>query len=210
KAFKRAELRISEDAQPVADYIRASAIRDQLVAALEDRALVAFLLKDYQLVERLLAIARSADPEPGWRDRFRQLAAWRNSDQRLQLAAEAFNISPPPPAHELALLGCLLRRMGTSNQGIELLREACRRQPGDFWLNREMGESLRLASRNAESAAYYRAALALRPDNVGVHQELGTVLFGMGQVDDGLAEYRRAVQLSPDSRSTRQRLVAAL
>src|SRR5262249_59799627 len=36
EAFERAELRIGEDAQPVADYIRASAIRDQLVAALED------------------------------------------------------------------------------------------------------------------------------------------------------------------------------
>src|SRR5262249_5299326 len=106
------------------------------------------------------------------------------------------------------------RRMGTSNQGIELLREACRRQPGDFWLNREMGDSLRLANRNAESAAYYRAALALRPDNIGVHQELGRVLFRMGQIEDALAEYRRAFQLSPDqspnSRSSRQRLVGAL
>src|SRR5262249_1738282 len=44
EAFERAELRIDEDAQPVVDSIRASAIRDQLVAALEDRAHVAYVL----------------------------------------------------------------------------------------------------------------------------------------------------------------------
>jgi serine/threonine-protein kinase len=212
-AFERAGLRIGEDAGPVVDYVRASAIRDQLVAALEDRALVAFLLGDDPLVGRLLEIARSADPEPRWCDRFRQLSAWRNTDQLLRLAAEASTVSPPP-AHDLALLGCLLSRGTIMGQGIATLREACRRQPDDFWLNRETGASLRLANRTAESVAYYRAALALRPDNVGVHQELGLVLFATNQVDDALAEYRRAVQLSPDlspdSRSSRQRLVNGL
>src|SRR5262249_19385243 len=207
EAFERAELRIDEDAHPVVDSIRASAIRDQLVAALEDRARVAYFLSDYPLVDRLLEIARSADPEPRWRDRFRQLSTWRATDKLLQLAGDAFNTSPPPTAHDLALLGCLLRRPGVYRQSIELLREACRRQPNDFWLNREMGASLSpratlpLANQHAESAAYYRAALAVRPDHAGAHQELGQVLFSLGQIDDALAEYRRAVQLSPNSRS---------
>ncbi len=60
EAFERAELRIGEDAQPVVDSIRASAIRDQLVAALEQRAYVTYSLTDYSLAERLLEIARSA------------------------------------------------------------------------------------------------------------------------------------------------------
>jgi serine/threonine-protein kinase len=216
EAFERAELRIGEDAQPVVDSIRASAIRDQLVAALEHRAYVAYSYSDYPLADWLLEIARSADPEPRWRDRFRQLSTWRATDKLLQIAGDAFNTSPPPTAHDLALLGCLLRRPGASRQGIEMLREACRRQPSDFWLNREMGASLSpgatlpLGNQHSESAAYYRAALAVRPDHAGVHQELGQVLFSLGQIDDALAEYRRAVQLSPTSRSGRHYLVGRL
>src|SRR5262249_2902563 len=167
EAFERAGLRIGKDAQPVVDYVRTSAIRDELVAALEHRAYVALQLPDYPLAERLLEIARSADPEPRWRDRFRQLSAWRATEELRQLAGEAFTISPPPPAHELALLGSLLRRQWNSTRSIELLRDACRRHPDDFWLNREMGDSLRKAGQDSESAAYYRAALALRPNQVG-------------------------------------------
>jgi tetratricopeptide (TPR) repeat protein len=91
-----------------------------------------------------------------------------------------------------------------------LLREACRRQPGNFWLNREMGTTLYKAGRADESITYYRAALALRPDNVGVHEGLGTVLFYVGQTDEALAAFRRAVELPPHSRSSRQRLVSHL
>jgi serine/threonine-protein kinase len=213
EAFERAGLRIGEDAEPVVDSIRASAIRDELVAALEHRAYVAYSLSDHPLAERLLEIARSADPEPRWRDRFRQLSAWRAPEELRQLAGEAFTISPPPPAHELALLGCLLRRLwGNLNRSrsIELLREASRRHPDDFWLNREMGTSLREAGQFSESATYYRAALALRPNQVEVHQALGQVLFYLGQIDDALAEFRRAVQLSPNSRSGRHHLVGHL
>jgi serine/threonine-protein kinase len=216
EAFERAKLRIGAETRSVVDYIRASAIRDQLVAALEHRAYVVYYLPDYPLVDRLLELARSADPEPRWRNRFRQLSAWRGTGELLQLASDAFNTSPPPTAHELALLGCLLRRPGTNRQGIEMLREACRRQPNDFWLNRETGASLSpgatmpLGNQHSESAAYYRAALAVRPDHAGVHQELGHVLLSLGQIDDALAEYRRAVQLSPTSRSSRHSLVGQL
>ena len=65
-------------AAEVAAAIRASAIRDQFVAATDDRAVVAFLLQDKALLERLLRIARLADPEPHWRDRFRDPAVWQN------------------------------------------------------------------------------------------------------------------------------------
>jgi serine/threonine-protein kinase len=217
EAFERSGLRIGEDAEPVVEYVRSSAIRDVLVAALEDRAYAALFLSDHTLVDRLLEIARSADPEPRWRDRFRRLSTWRGTDQLLQLADDAFNTSPAPTAHDLALLGCLLRRPRGFRQGMEMLREACRRQPNDFWLNREMAASLRPAAamplggiQHSEAAAYYRAALAVRPDHAGVHQELGQVLFSLGHIEDALAEYRRAVQLSPKSRSSRQYLVGKL
>jgi serine/threonine-protein kinase len=210
EVFARAGLRTDDDPGAVADFIRTSAIRDQLIAAVEDRALVAYMLGDDPLLGRLLEVARSVDPEPRWENRFRQLAAWRNRGQLEQLAADAFKTSPAPPAHQLALLGCLLRHSGPESSGIQLLGEACRRQPGNFWLNREMGNTLLKAGHTGDSLAYYRAALALRPDNAGVHEGLGNALFSAGQNDEALAVFRRAVELPPRSRSSRQRLVSAL
>jgi eukaryotic-like serine/threonine-protein kinase len=210
EAFDRAGLRIGDDPTTVATFIRASAIRDQLIAAVEDRALVAYMLGDVSLLGRLLEVARLADPEPGWRNRFRQVAAWRKREQLLQLAAEAFNTSPAPPAYQMALLGCLLSHSGADSTAIQLLSEACRRQPGNFWLNREQGTTLVKANQTTEAAAYYRAALALRPDNAGVHELLGIALFHAGQTDEALVALRRAVELPARSRSSRQRLVAVL
>jgi serine/threonine-protein kinase len=208
--FERAGLRINDDPNAVAAFISASAIRDQLIAAVEDRALVAYVLGDVLLLGRLLQVAQSVDPEPHWRDRFRQVDAWRSREQLQRLAAEAFNTSPPPLDYQLALLGCLLRQSGDVSTAIQLLSEACRRQPGNFWLNREMGTTLVKAGRTTDAAAYYRAALALRPNNAGVHEGLGMALFHAGQTDEALVAFRRAVVLPPPSRFSRQRLVGAL
>src|SRR5262249_60546865 len=81
EAFERAGLRIGDDPEPLAAFIRGSPIRDQLVAALDDRALVAFMLEDGLLAEQILRITRSADPEPRWGDRFRNPAVWRSREQ---------------------------------------------------------------------------------------------------------------------------------
>jgi serine/threonine-protein kinase len=209
-AFERARLRIDDDPEVVARSIRDSAIRDSLLAAVDDRAFVAFMVNDRPLVERLLRIARLADPEPHWRDRFRAADAWKNPQQLDQLANEVFQTSPAPPGHQIVLLGLLMREAKSWRESTRLLGEACRRQSGNFWLNREMGAGLFMEARCLEAAAYYRAALALRPDNVGVLEGLGTALFHAGRIEDGLATYRRAVDVSSASHSTRVRLVCAL
>src|SRR5262249_39804222 len=87
KAFEHTGFRIDDDPKQVAAHIRTSAIRDQLVAALEDRALVAFMLADQPLVERSLRIAQLADPGSPWRDQFRDSANWRKREQLQELAA---------------------------------------------------------------------------------------------------------------------------
>jgi serine/threonine-protein kinase len=210
EVFERVGLRIGDEAESVVDCIRASAIRDQFLAAIDDRAFVALMVNDAALVERLLRIAQSADPEPRWRDRFRDPVAWRSREQLVKLADDAFNTSPPPTGHQLALLGLLLRRAGAWSESTRLLSEACRRRPGNFWLNRELGNALSAERRVVESVAYYRAALALRPDNAGGHQTLGFALLDAGQSDEALAAFRRAVELSPTSTSPRLCLLRAL
>jgi serine/threonine-protein kinase len=210
EAFAYAGLRIDDDVEKVADSIRASTIRAQLVAAVEDRAFVAFMLKDGPLVERLLQIARLADPEPAWRDGFRDPAAWKDRNRLLHLADGAFTSSPPPSEHQLALLGLLLGRVGARAESSRLLAEACRRQPKNFWVNREMGFALVLQNRWLEAAGYYRAALTQRPDNAGAQEGLGLALWRAGQTEEALAAYRRAVELSPRSTALHSRLVDAL
>jgi serine/threonine-protein kinase len=210
RAFASAGLNLDVEADKVAAAVRASAIRTQLVAALEDRAYVAFVLKDAPLVERLLRIAQSADPEPGWRAGFRDPATWKNRPKLLDLAADAFTSSPPPSDHQLALLALLLRNVGASSESGRLLEEACRRQPRNFWVHREMGFALTLQTRWSEAAAYYRAAVALRPENAGAYDGLGLALAQMGRTDEALAAYRRAVELSPGTPSLHTHLVDAL
>ncbi len=209
-AFDRAGIRISDDAEAVAASIRASGVHELIEAALDDWAVVAFMLNDRPAVDRLLQIARSADPEPRWRDRFRAPAAWQSTERLRELADDTLAASPPPPGYQVALVGQLLRRKGAGNRDAQLLREACRRQPTDFWLSREMGDALFAQVRLDESAGYYRAALAVRPENAGVHEALGLVLFEVGQTDEELAEYRRAAELAPAGRSVRAQFVNAL
>src|SRR6516165_5849969 len=173
-AFERAGCKIGDDTKPVADFIVASSIRDQLLAAVDDWAVAAYLVKDQPLVERLLQLAREADPEPRWRDRFRQVAAWGKREQLLQLAAEAFTTSPAPRAHQLALLGCLLSRAGVMSRAgdftssLQFLGEGARRHPGNFWVNRERGDVLSTSSPSTDrgaAARYSPPPLGLRPGN---------------------------------------------
>jgi serine/threonine-protein kinase len=210
EVFDRAGLHVGDDVEPVAASIRASAIRDQLVAAVDDWAVVAFLLNDGPSVERLLRLARSADPDPHWRDRFRDPAAWHSGDRLRELADAAFTTPRPPAGHQLASLGWLLRRSGGGSTPTLFLAEACRRRPGDFWLYRETGAALLAEHRLHESVGYFRAALGVRPGNVAAHVDLGVVLFDTGRTDEALAEYRRAVELAPTHRSLRTRLVQGL
>jgi serine/threonine-protein kinase len=217
-AFEHVGLRIDGDAEPVAASIRASAIRDQLVAALEDRAFVAFMLKDAPLVEQLLRIARSADPGAPWRDRFRTPVVWGKVEHLQDLAASAFTSSPPPLEHQLALLGLLLAQpdarffvvRATLDHSAQLLSEVCRRQSRNFWAQREMGFVMDQQGRYRDSVGYYRVALTLRPDNIGALQGLGWALYHDGQRDEALATYRRVLQISPKITVVRSRLVVAL
>jgi serine/threonine-protein kinase len=210
KAFEHAGFSLDDDAETVAAHIRGSAIREQLVAALDDRAVVASMLGNKPLVERFLTIARLADSESPWRDRFRDSSNWQKSEQLQELAATAFTSSPPPTEHQLALLGLLLKSQGDWGQSAHLLGEACRRQPRNFWVHREMGFVLTLLAQNQGAAGYFRVALSLRPDNAAAHEGLAFCLARVDQSDDAIGEYRRAVECAPNNARTRVRLVEAM
>lgn len=202
-AFAAAGLRI-EGADPAAVVarLRGSAIREPLVAALDDWALVGFAGGDAPLQSVLLGLARAADPDD-WRDRLRDPAAWRDRAALERLALEAG--SQPPQL--LTVLGELLQRHG-ADAG-PLLRAAQARHPADVWLNFRLGELL--FNRNAEEAAgFCRAALALRPHNPAVRLYLGWALHKAGRLDDALAQYREAVRVDPQNAQAHNLLGYAL
>jgi serine/threonine-protein kinase len=209
QAFKNAGLDVWGDEETASVQIHDSELRQQLVTALDHWAYVADELKDPQAMTRLLDLARRADPDPIWGDRFRDPELWRNQEPRRQealrrLAAEAREIldkdapenGPPTP-----LVTLLAKKLGQQeNQAEPLLRAAQARHPEDFWLNYALGEALR-ESKPAEAVGFYRAALATRPSVAPVHFQVGVALWRQRQFDEAIRALRMCIKLDPKNGS---------
>jgi serine/threonine-protein kinase len=194
----------TEAAEIVAQRIRESAVREQLVAALDDWAM---WLGNQEPARRewLLAVARLADPD-SWRNRSRAAEVWRNRRALERLAREA-NVSELSPQTVFALAGQL---RGCGADSVPLLKAAQRRYPGDFWLNMELGSVLVASKRDEEGLGYLRAAVALRPRAGAAHTNLGLALAQAGRVDEGIAEYKKALEIDDRNVYARTNLGGAL
>jgi serine/threonine protein kinase/Tfp pilus assembly protein PilF len=192
-AFQRSELLASDGEAGAADRIRRSAIREQLVAALDDWALAT---PDDGLRARLLHLARRVDPDPAWRDRIRDPAV-RGDRQALERLATEVRDSPEavPPPQLLRTLAVWLREAGGHPE--PLLRAAQQRRPGDFWLNFALASVLRDSS-PAESVGFCRAALVTRPRSSRLYSCLALALRAQGKKGEALAAFRKAAELQPD------------
>src|SRR5262249_47943006 len=137
-AFHSYGLPLTLDPPEAARRIVASAIREQLLAALDDWIFVK-LTADPAGQKRLLTIARLADDDP-WRRQFRDLKVWKNREELEQLAASP-EVSAQPPATVILLGACLIAHDAVPT-AVDLLREAQQRHPGDFWINVELSISL--------------------------------------------------------------------
>jgi serine/threonine-protein kinase len=190
-----AAFRASQLGQPgdqvgaVAARIRASAIRDQLVAALDDWAR---LTSNQQRRAWLLAVARQADPDP-WRNRFRDPRVWRDRATLERLAREAQREKLSPQS--LTSLGRTL--VASGRDAVPLLTTAQGRYPQDFWLNFELGMALADAKRPEAAIGYYRAALTLRPKAIAVYINLGNALKAKGELGGAIACYQKALAIDP-------------
>jgi serine/threonine-protein kinase len=195
-AFRRYGLDlVALDEDQAADRIRASAIKDRLVAGL-DGWLSAKATGDLPGGERLLAVLRRADTD-AWRNRFR--AAFQRRDNRaVKDLARGPKVWQQSPA-TIVLLGEVLTRVGAYTLASEVLRRAQHQHPNDFWLNHDLAYYLEHLGpvQAAEAVGYYRAALALRPDSPGVHLNFGVALRTKGDLPGAIAAYRKALALNP-------------
>jgi serine/threonine-protein kinase len=204
-AFRQAGLaRLQEAPEVVAVRLRESAIKEQLVAALDDWSLNT---SSRPRLEWLLAVARQADPDE-WKAQMRdpQVLADLAALERLAKRAPIERLGPI----RLALLGeTLLARGG---QAVDLLRAAQEQHPNDFWINFTLGNAL-ADDQPEEAAGYYRAALAIRPDASAVYHNLGTVLWGpdrKAKLPDAIRCFRKAIELTPDHALAHHNLALAL
>jgi tetratricopeptide (TPR) repeat protein len=187
-AFAEAGFAVEGDLEALAARLRDSPVRAQLVAALEDWAIAT---RDLAGRARLMFLARRADPEPKWRDRFRDPATWEDRQGLAELARQAPVAELSPQL--LTLLGMVLRLKAVDAS--PLLRAAQKLHPEDFWINFELANTLLLQKKAAAAVAFYRAALALRPNAGAVHNNLGNALAGSGRPDEAIEHYRKALHL---------------
>ena len=155
-AFADAGLgRDGDDSEAVVAAVRASRVRGEIVAALDDWASVT---RDLRRREWLLAVARGADPDEV-RDRLRQPELWRDAAGLTRVARElrVAELSPQ-------LATALGRVSQSGGEAIALLTATQNRFPQDFWVTFELAWALNQERRWDEGLGYFRAALACGPN----------------------------------------------
>jgi tetratricopeptide (TPR) repeat protein len=197
KAFAKRQLDVEQgDADGAARRVRALAIREALVQALDHWAFVKDLLHP-GAGEPLLRVARRADDEP-WRQRLRDPRAWGDRGALEKLAAEP--AAAAQPAVYLVILYVRLDLRGAPATAERLLRRAQADRPQDFWVNLVLANLLASVhaatpGRLEEAVGFYRAALAQRPRNDTVYLNLGAALGLLGRHAEAERAFRKVLEL---------------
>jgi tetratricopeptide (TPR) repeat protein len=163
-------------------------VKSELVAAVDDWALHE---PNERIRDKLLAIARKADPGP-WTDRLRDPAVRRDRTAVAKLAADADPVTTSPTS--LSVLAVLMWSHGMNSTA--LLSAARVRHPTDFELAYVLG--LRHAETNdARAIGLYQTACALRPENPAVWNNLGVALIEQRDVDGAIASFKEVLRIDP-------------
>jgi serine/threonine-protein kinase len=209
EAFRASDLDI-ETLEPAvaAERIGQAALKDQLVAALDDWADIKWRL-DRKGWEQLLTTAQLADRDET-RKQFRE--AWLRDDQQtlIRLVAQADVSSLQPPA--LVFVADALWRAEEPSLALKWLGEAQRKHPDDFWINYQLAYYLMETKppRTEEAIGFYRAVLAVRPHDASSHVWLGYALQMQRKLPDAVAAYREAIRLKPNYPEAHYYLASAL
>jgi tetratricopeptide (TPR) repeat protein len=190
RAFESRGLDVAaEEVNAVAERIRASAVKADIVAALDDWA--AFE-QDPEIVERVLAVVRKADPGP-WLDLFRDpgVRASRPAVGLLASSADTTRLAPGT----VTALSVLMQKHDLDPTRVLLAAQFA--HPGDFLIAFALGEYYGNIKDAAQTIAHFRTARALRPDNLAILNDLGVFLAQLGDRDGAIACYREAIRLEP-------------
>jgi tetratricopeptide (TPR) repeat protein len=206
------------DPNEVAQRIRRSPVKDPVLAAIDnwalvceyDRRFVPERKEEYRrLRDRLLEVARAVDPHPELRDKVRSPRVWEDRRQLETLAERAPRTDLSP---RLAALLAEVLRLAKGDPE-RLLRAFQNRHPDDFWLNFDLAKRLDV-TRPAEALRFYQAALAVAPHNVLLYTHMGDNLADRCYWDEAVAVFRIGLAKIPEgdplSVGLRNSLVGAL
>jgi tetratricopeptide (TPR) repeat protein len=179
----------SGDAGVVAGRIRESSVKADLVAALDDWAV---LERDATVRNRVLVVARLADPGV-WLDRFRDPTVRADAAKVMVLAEEA-----DPAALSPGTVTALAELMRAHRlDPTRLLLAAQFTHPADFLISYTAGQWFYMKKDMKEAVAHFRAARVTRPDNLAILINMGSALRDQGDLKGAASSFREAVRLDP-------------
>jgi serine/threonine protein kinase/Flp pilus assembly protein TadD len=183
--------------EEAAARVRGSRVRRALLTALDEwRRATTTAAEERRRLEQVLDLA---DPAP---DAFR--TRWRAARRQGDGAALARLAQDPAVRDllptELGQLGQDLQAAGQLPAAAQLLREACRRHPGSFWLSFKLAAILLELNppQAREAIVYYQAALAARGPDPFLYLNLALALHLAGDVDEAIRHCQAALDIDPN------------
>jgi Flp pilus assembly protein TadD len=104
----------------------------------------------------------------------------------------------PNEADALYLLGLIAQQTRKTDAAIQLIGNAARLQPSNFFFANSLGELYSAANSPLQAENCFRRALTLSPDFAEAHNNLGNVLKYLRRPKEAEESYRRALALEPD------------
>jgi tetratricopeptide (TPR) repeat protein/tRNA A-37 threonylcarbamoyl transferase component Bud32 len=194
---------LEADLDGLAQRIRASEVRDSIVAALDDWARAE---SNRPRMQRLAALANRADEPDPWRQAVRQALVLLDGKRLLGLLDEAQRGKPTP-----GVVLLLAQVLGSKKAKVTpLLRQLQRERPRDFWVHFTLGSCLQEEEKHQEAANCFLVAVVLRPDCAGAHSNLGRALQETGKLDEAMECYHKALAIDPRLPQAHNNLGAAL
>jgi serine/threonine-protein kinase len=195
--------------------LAASRVAAELASALDQWVFLRRLSarEDVAGAQRLVAVAKAADPDP-WRTRLRDTLGRTSPDRarardELERLAATADVDRLPEA-SVTRLASALSSLGRGSIAVSLLRRAQRLHPDDFWVNADLGRELLTSGRPEEAVRFYAVAVGIRPRSVLALGFLGRALQQSGQLGESAETFRRMVVIRPDDAQARVQLGAVL
>jgi serine/threonine-protein kinase len=205
----------SLDPSAAGRLLATSPVAPELASALDQWAILrrGRVLHDPAGSDRLVAVARAADPDP-WRNRLRDTVGRMGGGparrlevlERLAATADVENL----PVASVTRLATSLAIFGRRDTAIALLRRAQASHRGDFWVNADLGRELMASNRPEEAVRFYAVAAGVRPQSPLALGGLGRAILLSGQPAEAADLFRQWTRLRPEDPLSHVALGSAL
>lgn len=193
----------SLDPSAAGRLLATSPVAPELASALDQWGILrrSRVLHDPVGADRLVAVARAADPDP-WRNSLRDTVGRREGGlahrlevlERLAATADVEHL----PVTSVTRLATSLAIFGRLDTAIALLRRAQASHRDDFWVNADLGRELMASNRPEEAVRFYALAAGVRPQSPLALSGLGRAVLLGGEAGEAADLFRQWTRLRPE------------